>query len=98
MEYRLRQLPTLRSPIWDGSSLGFFRSAASEVDASARASAAADSNFMDGDRKSTRLNFSHLRISYGVFCLKKDKQSANREGHLMPLGALIKTVGDQAYT
>src|SRR5262245_32851078 len=26
------------------------------------------------DRKSTRLNFSHLGISYAVFCLKKKKQ------------------------
>src|SRR6202521_2494928 len=26
------------------------------------------------DRKSTRLNSSHLRISYAVFCLKKKKQ------------------------
>src|SRR6266566_2368560 len=28
------------------------------------------------DRKSTRLNSSHLVISYAVFCLKKKKQSA----------------------
>src|SRR5690554_7620932 len=27
----------------------------------------------DGDRKSTRLNSSHVRISYAVFCLKKKK-------------------------
>src|SRR5256885_3727376 len=27
-----------------------------------------------GDRKSTRLNSSHLVISYAVFCLKKKKQ------------------------
>src|SRR5256885_10697676 len=27
------------------------------------------------DRKSTRLNFSHLVISYAVFCLKKKKQT-----------------------
>src|SRR5436305_3662960 len=27
--------------------------------------------FPDGDRKSTRLNSSHVRISYAVFCLKK---------------------------
>src|SRR5262245_62688930 len=27
-----------------------------------------------GDRKSTRLNSSHLGISYAVFCLKKKKQ------------------------
>src|SRR5690242_20918140 len=26
-----------------------------------------------GDRKSTRLNFSHMSISYAVFCLKKKK-------------------------
>src|SRR5690606_41371788 len=25
----------------------------------------------DGDRKSTRLNSSHVKISYAVFCLKK---------------------------
>src|SRR5699024_12775746 len=27
----------------------------------------------DGDRKSTRLNSSHVSISYAVFCLKKKK-------------------------
>src|SRR5690606_41957475 len=27
----------------------------------------------DQDRKSTRLNFSHVKISYAVFCLKKKK-------------------------
>src|SRR5262245_64309774 len=30
-----------------------------------------------GDRKSTRLNSSHLGISYAVFCLKKKKQTHN---------------------
>src|SRR2546426_4322377 len=29
------------------------------------------------DRKSTRLNSSHLVISYAVFCLKKKKKKAN---------------------
>src|SRR3712207_8361412 len=28
-----------------------------------------------GDRKSTRLNFSHANISYAVFCLKKKKNT-----------------------
>src|SRR3989442_15853921 len=28
----------------------------------------------EGDRKSTRLNSSHVRISYAVFCLKKKKK------------------------
>src|SRR5258705_1888799 len=31
-----------------------------------------------GDRKSTRLNSSHLGISYAVFCLKKKNQKSNR--------------------
>src|SRR5947199_2360475 len=30
------------------------------------------------DRKSTRLNSSHLGISYAVFCLKKKKRSRRR--------------------
>src|SRR5438477_3318639 len=29
-----------------------------------------------GDRKSTRLNSSHMSISYAVFCLKKKKKKA----------------------
>src|SRR3989442_8941700 len=31
-----------------------------------------------GDRKSTRLNSSHVRISYAVFCLKKKKGPENK--------------------
>src|SRR2546426_9292217 len=31
------------------------------------------------DRKSTRLNSSHLVISYAVFCLKKKKKKNNRD-------------------
>src|SRR5438874_5914300 len=30
------------------------------------------------DRKSTRLNSSHVEISYAVFCLKKQKNTNNR--------------------
>src|SRR6266540_6132434 len=30
----------------------------------------------DRDRKSTRLNSSHITISYAVFCLKKKKKTA----------------------
>src|SRR2546426_8637889 len=35
------------------------------------------------DRKSTRLNSSHLVISYAVFCLKK-KKTASRNAALIP--------------
>src|SRR5690606_42025277 len=31
------------------------------------------------DRKSTRLNSSHVKISYAVFCLKKKKEEINDE-------------------
>src|SRR2546426_6967538 len=34
-----------------------------------------------GDRKSTRLNSSHLVISYAVFCLKKKKHHRKRVVH-----------------
>src|SRR5690554_4448096 len=37
-----------------------------------------------GDRKSTRLNSSHVRISYAVFCLKKKKKKA-KHTHLLCL-------------
>src|SRR5690554_7608724 len=41
------------------------------------------------DRKSTRLNSSHVRISYAVFCLKKKKKQnkRNRSSHI---GAHVK--------
>src|SRR5436309_6019591 len=31
-----------------------------------------------GDRKSTRLNSSHVKISYAVFCLKKKKKKNDK--------------------
>src|SRR3989442_11097463 len=39
---------------------------------------------LGGDRKSTRLNSSHVRISYAVFCLKKKKKkrgTRNQHNH-----------------
>src|SRR5256885_3121626 len=38
----------------------------------------------DADRKSTRLNSSHLVISYAVFCLKKKKSSTSRDQRRLP--------------
>src|SRR5690349_23199187 len=37
------------------------------------------------DRKSTRLNSSHVEISYAVFCLKKKKNRATRVWALLHL-------------
>src|SRR5690349_23355009 len=36
----------------------------------------------DRDRKSTRLNSSHVEISYAVFCLKKKKKKKKEENLL----------------
>src|SRR5262245_65131332 len=43
-----------------------------------RGDARLDGRGPDGDRKSTRLNSSHLGISYAVFCLKKKKQNTKQ--------------------
>src|SRR5436305_3422162 len=40
------------------------------------------------DRKSTRLNSSHVRISYAVFCLKKKKKNDGSSD----LGKIWKTI------
>src|SRR3989442_6115866 len=37
------------------------------------------------DRKSTRLNSSHVRISYAVFCLKKKTKRISRQSPPYPL-------------
>src|ERR1039458_9290630 len=42
------------------------------------------------DRKSTRLNSSHLRISYAVFCLKKKKEKLRRRVGIAPGTSLFR--------
>src|SRR5690625_5512278 len=41
-----------------------------------------DEQFVNRDRKSTRLNSSHVAISYAVFCLKKKKIRRSRRKRL----------------
>src|SRR5256885_6982846 len=53
-----------------GAALGF----APRRDGAACASRGRDAHAAPSDRESTRLNSSHLVISYGVFCLKKKKR------------------------
>src|SRR2546426_6036579 len=43
-----------------------------------------------GDRKSTRLNSSHLVISYAVFCLKKKMKELNDAERIMAMERLDK--------
>src|SRR5690606_40409244 len=40
---------------------------------------AAEEIVQDRDRKSTRLNSSHVKISYAVFCLKKKKKKNKKK-------------------
>src|ERR1035438_10838302 len=44
------------------------------------------------DRKSTRLNSSHLGISYAVFCLKKKKNKGHVYGRQLPVQRLRELV------
>src|SRR3989442_11657293 len=53
------------------------------------------------DRKSTRLNSSHVRISYAVFCLKKKKkkylQSKDSGQELRAINIIIYFIDHAAY-
>src|SRR3989442_7640322 len=52
------------------------------------------------DRKSTRLNSSHVRISYAVFCLKKKNNSLHLDGlaTLTLIGLPVSDVNDHHTT
>src|SRR5256885_11010387 len=53
--------------------------------AAAAAETASEVELVHLDRKSTRLNSSHLVISYAVFCLKKKKNDHVRQDKRVPL-------------
>src|SRR5690349_23126778 len=44
--------------------------------------AARDIQVLKRDRKSTRLNSSHVEISYAVFCLKKKNKTKSHHNHV----------------
>src|SRR5690242_21167743 len=52
------------------------------------------------DRKSTRLNSSHMSISYAVFCLKKKKKNTNTTNMHIKKVKNIKTIAtiDEEYS
>src|SRR5690554_7665648 len=62
-------------PICRGRGLGAFKKGAFHM---AVAAGAPITMVCVGDRKSTRLNSSHVRISYAVFCLEKKNPHACR--------------------
>src|SRR3989442_4266519 len=70
-------------PIWLAHALaGLARAAKRREHVGQRVPASA------GDRKSTRLNSSHVRISYAVFCLKK-KKKVRPDGNSSSTGTAI---------
>src|SRR5690242_21105737 len=74
-------MPTLMSEITQPRSIGITAQAAS-----------ANTQETSGarDRKSTRLNSSHMSISYAVFCLKKKReQEVSSKFACLPFGALV---------
>src|SRR5437667_8636866 len=48
------------------------------------------------DRKSTRLNSSHITISYAVFCLKKKKTNRHRRGYAPQIAVAINGIAGQS--
>src|SRR5690242_21143606 len=48
----------------------------------------------DQDRKSTRLNSSHMSISYAVFCLKKKKKKNNYTYDLQSTYSISRLIHD----
>src|SRR4051812_49482959 len=49
------------------------------------------------DRKSTRLNSSHMSISYAVFCLKKKKKKQKNRKYIESKEVKTKSVRDQEH-
>src|SRR5690606_41470895 len=67
-------LSTLARQRWAGHETGSGAALAYLVD-SRMPNYGSHGRFLPSDRKSTRLNSSHVKISYAVFCLKKKKHS-----------------------
>src|SRR3989442_9877781 len=74
------QFPEFSRPlVWNcfmGTYVGCYRDSWFQGVGMVGISVAAD---VSPDRKSTRLNSSHVRISYAVFCLKKKREDVVRE-------------------
>src|SRR5262245_63080401 len=58
---------------------------------------AADGFLIVTDRKSTRLNSSHLGISYAVFCLKKKNRLSSTRPKMQSTMLLLLTLSDHTF-
>src|SRR5690349_23176144 len=66
-------------------SVGHANPYAARADRRARRPAECARRGQELDRKSTRLNSSHVEISYAVFCLKKKKKRKNARNTTLPV-------------
>src|SRR2546426_3169929 len=74
--WRLTNAPRQRGPQRTGRPLHSRRRQLHRTGTAEKSCARRAASGGNEDRKSTRLNSSHLVISYAVFCLKKKKQTA----------------------
>src|SRR5438067_6494791 len=65
---------------------------------SAKISGNSPAGFHRSDRKSTRLNSSHVSISYAVFCLKKKKKKKQKKIKLKKINTCKSQVIDELYS
>src|SRR5256885_9199734 len=79
-------------PIWMESSAVVFCNSVLGARTNTEGRESTSSAMLTGkiDRKSTRLNSSHLVISYAVFCLKKKKEQNNRQTDTDDVHRLIR--------
>src|SRR2546426_8034247 len=83
-----------RSTVADNVALGLRRRGLSDDEIGERVRDALALVDLTGDRKSTRLNSSHLVISYAVFCLKKKKKTSIRlRPAIDPSNHVLSTLG-----
>src|SRR5690606_39321628 len=83
--WRCRGLSSARS--WKGRHGGFFRQIRSGL------AGCSCRLLRQKDRKSTRLNSSHVKISYAVFCLKKKKLPISRWQRDLTDSTVIRNIG-----
>src|SRR5690349_23997063 len=75
----LHSFPTRRSSdLPDFDTPDNIKEAAAKAMQAGRTKYTANAGIRELDRKSTRLNSSHVEISYAVFCLKKKKDQFDR--------------------
>src|SRR5437870_9873284 len=81
--FRSQKIAGAKTIVWNGP-MGVFEMPAfakGTLEVAKAVAAATTAGATSIDRKSTRLNSSHVAISYAVFCLKKKKKTEKSKQH-----------------